>query len=715
MEATPTLVINYYSGFKQNVVPLFQRPYTWSEKQWRTLWDDVMVFYPADDVDDKATHFMGAVVTMPARSVPVGVSKFLIIDGQQRLTTISILMCAVRDMLGSEQQGAKRRIQQFYLTNDGCEGTEFFKLLPTQGDRAAYASFIQESAASTGDSQFRKAYDYFRRRLRSESDEGERIDPKRILDIIEKRLMVVMINLSDTDDPYLIFESLNFKGSPLEQSDLVRNYFLMRFTVTDQQGVYDGLWLPMQNRLGQGLTEFMRHFLGAEGEEVRKGDVYTAVKRLVTDSDSASVRILMTRMERLSALYSRLSGVAAEPNQELNQYFDYFRRLDFGSVYPLLLSLYEDYADGQFALSEFEASMAILLSFILRRMVVGVPSNSLSGLFITLCKSKPVTEIPSAWLSTALARETKNRRWPADPEFEDRWVRSDIYGSRACQVILECLERSYGHHEVVSFDESSIEHVMPQTLTPEWYELLGAGAADIHSEWLHTVGNLTLTGYNPELSNRSYREKRVLFSTSHFELNRYFGDRESWGSSGIEARARGLFKVALKLWPRPETSIVETPVASDKGAPAAFHGDCIKLAQQHLGTHLSKLSQTRYESGDGRMRVMCAVSATHKETGDIPYFWFALHRAQVDFLDTAQSPFTCFGCASAETTLLVPLPVIRGILDSISMTKTEDRDYWHIVIQKKQGKFIIRLLGGKDGPDLTMYNIAAAAKETVVQ
>jgi uncharacterized protein with ParB-like and HNH nuclease domain len=114
MEATSTLVINYFSGFKQNLVPLFQRPYTWSEKQWRTLWEDVMVFYPLDDANDKATHFMGAVVTMPARSVPVGVSKFLIIDGQQRLTTISVLMCAVRDVLEADQQGPRNRIQQFY-------------------------------------------------------------------------------------------------------------------------------------------------------------------------------------------------------------------------------------------------------------------------------------------------------------------------------------------------------------------------------------------------------------------------------------------------------------------------------------------------------------------------------------------------------------------------------------------------------------------------
>jgi uncharacterized protein with ParB-like and HNH nuclease domain len=706
MEATPTLVINYYSGFKQNVVPLFQRPYTWSEKQWRTLWDDVMVFYAVDEINDKATHFMGAVVTMPARSVPVGVSKFLIIDGQQRLTTISILMAAVRDVLSPEQQGSRRRIQQFYLTNDGSDGTELFKLLPTQGDRAAYASLIQGSGAPLLESQFKKAYDYFNRRLRGENDDGEKIDPKRILDIVEKRLMVVMINL--------IFESLNFKGSPLEQSDLVRNYFLMRFSVSDQQGVYDNLWLPMQNRLGQGLTEFMRHFLGAEGEEVRKGDVYTAVRRLVTDSDSASVRILMTRMERLSTLYGRLSGVAAETNPELNQYFDHFRRLDFGSVYPLLLALYEDFIDGQFALAEFVSSMSVLLSFILRRMVVGVPSNSLSGLFIALCKTKPVTETPSAWLSTSLAKENKNRRWPTDAEFADRWVRAGVYGSRVCQVILECLEQSYGHHEIVGFEKSSIEHVMPQTLTPEWYEMLGIDAAEIHSEWLHTIGNLTLTGYNPELSNRSYTEKRTLFAASHFELNRHFGDYEHWTVSEIGERAGALFKIAVRLWPRPEISMLEAPIVADKGAAAAFHGDCVKLAQQHLGIHLSKLSQTRYESGNGKVRVMCAVSATHKETGDVPYFWFALHRAQIEFLETSKSPYVCLGCASSETTLLIPLSILRGIIDSLSVTKTEDRHYWHVVVQKKLGKFIVRLLGSKDGPDFTEYNIGSAAHPTLL-
>lgn len=711
MEAAPTQLINYFNGFKQNLVPLFQRPYTWGEKQWRTFWEDVIFFYPSNDVRDQATHFMGAVVTMPARSVPVGVSKYLVIDGQQRLTTVSLLMCALRDSFSPELQGLRNRIQQHYLTNVGYVDTDFFKLLPTQADREAYAVLIHEPVNSVPESQFRKSYEFFKRRLRDTASDGEKIDPERILEIIEKRLMVVMINLSEADDPYLIFESLNFKGSPLEQADLVRNYFLMRFPVTEQQGVYDGLWLPMQSRLGQGLTEFMRHFLGAEGEEVRKGDVYAAIKRLVTDSDSASVRLLMTRLERLSILYGRVSGVTQELEPKLARYFEHFRRLDFGSVYPLLLALYEDYREDEFTLEEFVRSLAILQSFIIRRMVAEVPSNPLSSLFITLCKTKPVTDKPSDWLSGLLGREDKNRRWPTDEEFAESWVRFDLYGSRACKAVLESLEESYGHHELVSFADSSIEHVMPQTLTTEWTEHLGPAGAEIHAKWLHTIGNLTLTGYNPELGNRSYSEKRRTFALSHFELNRHFGDYERWSPIEIENRARELFKIAIQLWPRPEiaTASSNSSALTDKRAPAAFHGDCVRLAQEFLGTHLSKLSKTRYESGDGRIRVTCAVSALHVESRDTPYFWFGFNSSQQDFLRTAEQPFVCLGCASAETTLLVPLAVIQSLLDSMSIS--EVAQHRHIVVQKKMGRLVLLLLGGKDGPDLTEFNIGNVAPQ----
>jgi hypothetical protein len=638
----------------------------------------------------------------------VGVSKFLVIDGQQRLTTIALIMCAIRDSLPADDQIRRRRIQGFYLTNEGYEGTEFFKLLPTQGDRESYGPLIKNEGPAVPDSQFKKAYDFFRRRLRDEIDEGTRIDPGRVLEIIESRLMVVMINLSDSDDPYLIFESLNFKGSPLEQADLVRNYFLnflMRFTLAEQQGVYEKLWLPMQNRLGTILTEFMRHFLGSEGEEVRKTDVYAAIKRLVADSDSASVRVLITRMERLSVFYSRLSDFAPEPNLELNRYFNHFRRLDFGSVYPLLLSLYEDYGEGQFGIDEFIGTLRILHSFIIRRMVAGVPSNSLSGLFISLCRTKPVQDAPMAWLAASLGKEDKNRRWPSDTEFEERWTHAQLYGSRVCQIILECLEQQYGHHEAAPFDDATIEHVMPQTLTPEWETSLGPEAGRIYSEWLHTLGNLTLTGYNPELSNKPYSDKRSVYALSNFVLNRHFGTCETWGSTEIRNRAAKLFGTALQLWPRPPVIASGDAPVTEKTAPAGFHAECVRQAQGHLGVHLSKLAQTRYESGDGQVRLMCAVSGEHNETGGIPYYWFALHKTQLEFLRKATTPWICLGCGSPETTLVLGLSELQDRLELMSVTKTEDRHYWHIVVQRKAGRLVLRLLGGTDGPDLTDSNI----------
>ncbi len=703
MEATPTQIINYFSGFKQNLVPLFQRPYTWGERQWSTLWEDIIAFYEREGADPKSTNFMGAIVTMPARSVPVGVCKFLVIDGQQRLTTIATLLCAIRDDLNAADQVLRRRIQDYYLTNDGYEGLDFFKLLPSQGDRAAYSPLVQNSG-ELPDSQFKKSYDFYRRRLKDRDDDGNALDAKRILEIIETRLMVVMINLSDSDDPYQIFESLNFKGSPLEQADLVRNYFFMRFPVTDQQGIYDGLWLPMQNRLGPSLTEFMRHFLGSEGEEVRKGDVYAVIKRLVADSNASSIRLLMSRMAQMSMFYSRIATLVPEPKDELRRFFVRFRRLDFGTAYPLLLSLYEDYEDGQFGAEEFIASLRILDSYIVRRMVVGVPSNSLAGIFISLCRAKPVTDGPSAWLSAALARESKNRRWPTDAEFSERWLRAPIYGSRACQVILGCIEEQFGHHEGVVLAGATVEHVLPQTLSPEWEQALGENAAIIQSEWLHTIGNLTLTGYNPELGNKGYAEKRTIYADSHFELNKFFGNCEVWGASQIRERAELLFETARRLWPRPAVAPEEEP-PMPRVESANFHADCIRAAQKLLHVVFSKVSQTRYEAGDQGTRLVCAVSAEHNESGGTPYFYFGLHLNQLEFLEAVPSAWLCFGCGSPEQTLVVPTSVVTPLLAQMSVSTLGDR-HWNIVVQRKNGKLILRLLGATDGPDLTGYLVS---------
>jgi uncharacterized protein with ParB-like and HNH nuclease domain len=703
MEAAPTRIIDYFSGFKQNLVPLFQRPYTWEKRQWQTLWNDLFAFYGQDLEQTSSTHFMGAVVTMPAKSVPVGVSKFLVIDGQQRLTTVALLLCAIRDSLSAAESAVQRRIQVHYLTNDGYEGLDLFKLLPTQGDRPTYSLLIQKSSSNIPDSQFSKAYDFFRRRLKEQDDEGSPISAKRILEILESRLMAVMINLSDSDDPYLIFESLNFKGSPLEQSDLVRNYFLMRFPVNEQQGVYDNLWLPMQQRLGTKLTDFMRHFLGAEGDEVRKGDVYAGIRLLVADYDSQTLKLLIGRMETLSTLYSRIAGAASEPNDKIRKLFDRFQQLDFGTASPLLLSLYEDYEDSQFSADEFIATLAILDSYIVRRSVVGVPSNSLSGVFISLCKAKPVTETPATWLSASLAQEHKNRRWPTDLEFRDSWLSTPIYNSRrVCRVLLESLEQSFEHHETVDFGAATVEHILPQTITAEWSAALGADALNIHVKWLHTIGNLTLTGYNPALGNKTYSEKRAFFANSHFELNRYFADKATWDALEIQERSSALFTPAEQMWPRPP-SLPGEELVKPPSKPANFHADCVAVVQKQKAFALTKISQTRYESGNQHVRLVCAVSTEHDEEGNTPYFWFAFHLRQLEFLECAPEAFLCLGCGSPGSTLLIPLSVLKPLLKQMSESTGEDRHYWHVVVQKKNGNLPLRLLGSVDGPDLTDF------------
>ena len=262
------------------------------------------------------------------------------------------------------------------------------------------------------------------------------------------------------------------------------------------------------------------------------------------------------------------------------------------------------------------------------------------------------------------------------------------------------MEEQFGHHEAVPPADSTIEHVLPQTLTPEWEEALGDNPSRIHSEWLHTIGNLTLTGYNPDLSNKPYPDKRRIYALSHFELNRYFCGCESWSSAEIQHRAESLFASALKLWPRPPAAVEEEPVLRRAG-PASFHSDCIRAVQRHLGVNFSKLSQTRYEAGDQGTRLVCAVSAEHNEAAGAPYFWFGFNPTQLRFLDAAPSSWLCLGCGSADQTLLVPVSEIEPLLDQMSVSDVAG--HWHVVVHRKNTALVLRLLGAVDGPELNRF------------
>jgi len=551
MQASPAKVIEYFNGEKQNLIPLFQRAYKWDEAKWRTLWEDIMVQY---GVADGSTHFMGAIVSVPARSVPVGVSKYLIIDGQQRLTTISLILCALRDALDANTAA---RIQEVYLTNRFREPEDTLKFVPTQVDRETYRSIAMDRVVPNNDSLMVQAYCYFLNLLRNgKDDDNEAIDPAKLLIAVEQALQVVMINLGDNDDPYLIFESLNFKGEPLSQADLVRNYMLMRFKHSigsggEQERVYAKYWSPLQSQLGDNLTEFLRRYLMKEGDDIRLGGIYAATKARLKSLDSTEdVEHEFEGMRQFGDFYAAILDPSREHDEAVRYRLINIQELQVNTSHPLLLRLMMARHSANLAAADLAACLHTIEAFIVRRAVCGMPTNALNKIFLQLARQFPQSD-HRVWLLGSLSSGGGGRRFPSDAEFADAFENQPQYGRSATRFMLCSLERNHEHKEPASLEAATIEHILPQTLTDSWRATLGTNADEIQQQHLHRMGNLTLTAYNTELGNRDFAEKKEMLKTTHFEMNRWILDQEIWNEGAIKNRAKFMLNSAISLWPGP--------------------------------------------------------------------------------------------------------------------------------------------------------------------
>ena len=635
---------------------------------------------------------MGAIVTMPAKSVPVGVSKHLIIDGQQRLTTLALLLCAVRDALPGDSKVARARIQNHYLTNDGYEGWDYFKLLPTQDDRANFKTLICETGVPTSDAQMHRAYKYLRGKIAEGDSDGSPIDVTRLLETIERKLVIVNINLSEAEDPYLIFESLNAKGSPLTQADLVRNYFLMRFSVSAQEEVYQNLWLPMQRELGDNLTEFMRHYLMQSGEEVLKDDVYSQLKKRVQAADEDGVRAVLKDMHRISSFYSRLIKPTDEPDFDVQTSLAQLGRWDVTTSYPLTLRLYDAYDREQITKADFIQIFKNIESFVVRRIVCGVPTNQLKRIFLQSAKEF-VDADTLAWIRNNLSSGKAGRRWPSDPEFRQEWQRYNMYSVQwRCKQVLTSLERSFGHKEPAALNDATIEHVMPQTLTEEWRQMIASDGVPEKIQALlgDTIGNLTLTAYNPELSNLSFDEKKKLYAASHYSLNGYFSGCPSWGVEQIENRAEELWDRARELWPGPIQSLQSVPDGqfsaeslierTDYKALEAKRDLVIGALAQRESIPLAKVKGILYSSEDGKVRAACPVSRRYDKASH-SYYWYGYSKEWPGFLSKGQKSFLILGCMDRNHAYAIPNELIEKLLSQLYRTPGR---HWHIILDENE-------------------------------
>ena len=419
---------------------------------------------------------------------------------------------------------------------------DYYKLQPTQGDRLSFHNIIHALPIEAKD-KITNAYQFFERKIRQSHLDGQLLKK-----IISNNLSTVSIVLDPDDNPHLVFESLNAKGRPLSQSDLIRNYFFMRIHVNEQDSIYNELWKPMQDSLNESLTECIRHYLMKSGPIVKQSEVYFSLKELVIRGEAIDY---LTDLARFAKYYEILLYPEKEPNILMQQALKRLNRLEVTTAYPFLLNCYHDYIQNIISVDEFVRSLKIIENFMIRRFVCNIPTMGLNKMFPALYSQVQNNNLGN--FVEAMKKVLQTKGYPKDIEFRSRLMDASLYsrGERVTRtkLILESIEEFYSHKEQVPFHKLSIEHLMPQTLTEYWQNHLGEDWEITHDLLLHTLGNLTLTAYNSELSNDDFESKKIRLGKSHLEINEYFANKPSWKRKDIEERAAYLSDIAAKIWP----------------------------------------------------------------------------------------------------------------------------------------------------------------------
>lgn len=543
---------------KQFVIPIYQRVYSWEKEQCKQLWDDIIKTGGNDQIEG---HFIGSIVFVHDGIYTTNYNELLIIDGQQRLTTITLLFIALRDHLNDEdeflEKFSRQKIQNRYLINSDEKGDKKFKLILSEPDRDTLLSLIDKDRRKPSEPSLKimENFKLFEEWIRKNTDKLETIFKG--LD----KLMVVEISLErGKDNPQLIFESMNSTGKDLTQTDLIRNYILMGLEPEKQKIFYKKYWRAMEEDFKQNETlfnQFVRHYLTIKtGKIPNEKRVYEAFKRYQQER-GIETEVLLQDLQKYCGYFCQIAFKKEDDNKELNKALGFLVDLEMDVIYPLLLELYSDYSDGVLSKADFIPIIYLTESYICRRAVCGLGTNSLNKIFASFTKKINKDQYLESIKAHFLSLETTKGKFPKDSEFKNLFITIDFYHFKKKKYFFERLENfdPEDTKEPVDTQECTIEHIMPQILTEEWKRDLGENFKAIHEKYLHTIGNLTLTGYNEKYSNNSFQEKRNMekgFNQSPLRLNQSLKDLEPFGEKKIEKRANDLADFALKIWTYPK-------------------------------------------------------------------------------------------------------------------------------------------------------------------
>ena len=546
MKATETYLLRFLDSTKQFILPIFQRRYSWEKRQCQQLWEDILRVGENEDIP---SHFLGSIVSIGDGSPTV--PKFLVIDGQQRLTTLALLISALGRAIEAKNVDIgidRSRLEGYYLFNDREARELRYKQRLTQHDRDTLNRLLEEGVTSDDTSLLAENYRFFEEQLK-----------RAALETVYKglqKLMIVDIALDPrSDNPQLIFESLNSTGLNLSQADLIRNYVLMGQEPDFQNRLYKTYWYPMEHSFGTHYAKrfdlFIRNYLTLKMRQIpNKKRVYESFKRYVAGKEQPeALKAIIREIVDYSKHYVRIA-LLEEEDRELRACLEDIHSLSVEVTFPFLLSIYEDYTQERLDKEEVIELLRLIESYVFRRAICEVPTHSLDTFLITLMGQIDKNDYLQS-LKVAFSGMTGTGRFPSDHEFKREFLIKDVYHLRICNYLLRKLE-NYGRREPIPVEDYTIHHVMPQTLSEEWQAELGENWREVHERYLHTIGNLTLTGYNLEFSNRPFRDQQRMeggFLDSPLRLNRSLREVERWDETAIVNRGEILREQALEIWP----------------------------------------------------------------------------------------------------------------------------------------------------------------------
>lgn len=560
-------LIKFFDGSdKRFIIPLYQRNYDWEEKNCEQLFQDLLKLHTSQ----RKNHFFGSIVS----KIQPGTEDRLIIDGQQRITTVSLLLIALVNarkakLINATEEKLVEKIFKRYLVDEYQESERKVKLKPIKKDMQAFDALLygnKDKFVQT--SNVTRNYNFLYEKV---IHAGLTLDE--LFETI-KKLEIINIRLDDDDDPQLIFESLNSTGLDLSEADKIRNYLLMSLDSAEQEKLYTRYWNPIEIATRYDPSPFARDYLTMKKGKIERIDKIYFIFKAYAEDEKISREHLLEEMHHFAKIYGQIAD-ASIGTERINRMLRQLGTLDSTAAYPFFMAFFDYVKEAQMTEDETYKVLNIIETYWARRIICTLPSSALNKIFATLHRDilshinrAPANHVPKYTdvLTYILLKRTQTATFPSDEDVRGDFKTRQIYKMPANtrMFFLERFENqnSKERHDVVkelTEKNITIEHIMPQNLSAKWKKALGDDWQRIHEQYLHTMANLTLTGYNSKYSNLTFLEKRDMekgFKDSAFRLNNQLKLCNQWTEAELKDRQKRLLDIFMQLWPMPQTTFI---------------------------------------------------------------------------------------------------------------------------------------------------------------